>query len=332
VFGTAERGVDIPVVNPDFSTSVPGVYIAGELGGMGLIRNAIEQGRQAMEAAASFLRSRPAGGPATLDVVIVGAGPAGIAATLGAMESGLSHVTVEQDALGGAVAHFPRGKVVMTAPAHLPGVGKVAFGETTKEALMAFWEKVQRETGMQVRYGEQLTAVLHDGKEGLLEVETDRHRYRARAVVLAIGRRGTPRRLEVPGEHLPKVTYSLADPAQYAGRAVLVVGGGDSALEAACALADVPGTQVTLSYRSAAFTRAKRRNRDRVEALHRAGTVAVLLESAVVAIDPLAVEIEGPRGRERLANDAVIVCAGGILPDGLLRDIGIQIETRHGTA
>lgn len=331
VFGTAERGVDIPVVNPDFSTNVPGVYIAGELGGMGLIRNAIEQGRQAIEAVASFVRSGPPAGGAPLDVVIVGAGPAGIAATLGAMERGLSHVTVEQNALGGTIAHFPRGKVVMTAPARLPGVGKVSFGETTKEALMGFWAKVQRDTGMQVRYGERLTAVVRD-QQGWIDVETDRGAYRARAVVLAIGRRGTPRRLDVPGEDLPKVTYSLVDPAQYAGCAVLVVGGGDSALEAACALADVPGTRVTLAYRAAAFTRAKRRNRDRVEALREAGTVAVHLESELVAIDPQAVEIAGPGGRERLANDAVIICAGGILPDGLLRDIGIHIETRYGTA
>jgi thioredoxin reductase (NADPH) len=330
VFGSAERGVDVPAVNPDFSTNVPGVYVAGELGGMGLIRNAIEQGRQSMDAVARFVHAQgPADGD-VLDVAIVGAGPAGIAATLGAMKHGLRHVTIEQNALGGTVANFPRAKIVMTAPAELPLVGTVKIGNTTKEALLGFWNDVHRDTGMRVNYGERLDSVAREDA-GLLSVATDRNTYRARAVVLAIGRRGTPRRLGVPGEHLAKVTYSLVDAAQYRGLAVLVVGGGDSALEAALALAAEPGTRVTLSYRAAAFTRAKARNRTRLEVLAHAGDILVLLESAVVAIEPDAVALETRDGPRRLANDAVIVCAGGILPDGLLRDIGITVETRYGT-
>jgi thioredoxin reductase/NAD-dependent dihydropyrimidine dehydrogenase PreA subunit len=331
VFGTAERGVDLPAVNPDFSTNVPGVFIAGELGGMGLIRNAIEQGSQAMEAIAERARSARARQQDAFDVVIIGAGPAGIAATLGAMEHGLSHVTVEQNALGGTVANFPRGKIVMTAPARLPKVGKVSFGETTKETLIEFWAKVQRETGMSVRYGERLTSIASEG-DGLMEVETSGGRYLARAVLLAIGRRGTPRRLEVAGEELPKVTYSLVDPGQYRGRAVLVVGGGDSAIESASAIAAEPGARVTLSYRGAAFTRAKRKNRERIAALASAGAIELLLESTVVAIEPHDVVIEQGGHPRRLANDAVIVCAGGVLPDALLREIGIQVETKYGSA
>lgn len=331
VFGTSERGVDIPAVNADFSTNIPGVFIAGELGGMGLIRNAIEQGRQAMESIASHIRTQRSKPDNTLDVIIVGAGPAGIAATLGAMETGLTHLTIEQNKLGGTVANFPRGKIVMTAPAELPRIGKVSFRETTKEALIGFWNKVQKDTGMKVRYGERLSGITRTSA-GTFEVTTSAGAHVASAVLLAIGRRGTPRKLGVPGEELPKVTYSLVDPAQYRNHAVLVVGGGDSAIEAACSIAEEPGTEVTLSYRSAAFARAKKKNRDRIERMSAEGRVNLLLESNVTAITADAVAIE-QRGRSfEVRNDAVIVCAGGILPDGMLRDIGIQIETKYGTA
>ena len=331
VFGTAERGVDLPAVRPDFSTNVPGIYIAGELGGMGLIRNAIEQGRQAMDSIARAATAKAGAQDGVLDVVIVGAGPAGIAATLGAMRHGLTHVTIDQNTLGGTVAGFPRGKIVMTAPVELPLVGRMSLRETTKEALIGFWKRVQRETGMTVRYGECLTGV-RQAQGGHFEVTTSAGHYAARAVLLAIGRRGTPRRLGVPGEELTKVTYSLADPAQYRDRSVLVVGGGDSAIEAACAIAEVAGAEVTLSYRSAAFGRAKSRNRQRLELLAAEGRIRVLLESQVLAIEDRHLEIEHRGVRQRMPNDAVIICAGGILPDGLLREIGISVETKYGTA
>jgi thioredoxin reductase/NAD-dependent dihydropyrimidine dehydrogenase PreA subunit len=330
VFGTAERGVDLPAVNPDFSTNVEGVYIAGELGGMGLIRNAIEQGRRALDTIAADLASPGSRGEGCLDVVIVGAGPAGIAATLGAMAHELTYRTIEQHTFGGTVANFPRGKIVMTAPAELPLVGKVKFRETTKEKLVGFWERVRSDTGMTVSYGERLLGIKPT-EEGL-EVTTSRSTYRSRTVLLAIGRRGTPRRLGVPGEELAKVSYSLVDPAEHRGRAVLVVGGGDSALEAACSVAEQPGTDVTLSYRSGAFTRAKKKNRLRLESLAAEGRLEVLLESQVLAIDADSVLVEVKDQQMRLPNEAVIICAGGILPDGLLRDVGIGIETKYGTA
>lgn len=330
VFGTAERGIDIPAVNADFSTNVDGVFIAGELGGMGLIKNAIEQGRQAIATIAERVRRGGRGKRLPLDVLIVGAGPAGIAATLGAMEARLSHRTIEQHSFGGTPANFPRGKLVMTSPASLPLVGKVKFRETTKEKLVGFWERVRKDTGMVVHYGERLEGIerLDDG----LKVQTSAGTYHTRTVLLAIGRRGTPRRLGVAGEDLPKVSYSLLDPADFHGKRVLVVGGGDSALEAATSIAGEPDTVVHISYRSAAFTRAKKKNRDRVEALVRAGALKLLMETNVVSIDETSVVLDTAAGRKRLKNDAVIVCAGGILPDALLRETGISIETKYGTA
>ncbi len=328
VFGSERRGVDIPNVKPNFESNVPGIFIAGELGGMGLIRNAIEQGRQAMEAIVASIGRKKGGG--IHDVVIVGAGPSGIAASLAAKEHKLDYLTIEQDSLGGTVASFPRRKLVMTAPATLPLVGKVKFTETTKEALLEFWQKVERSTGLEVSYGERLEGISRTREQ--FEVRTTKGAYRARAVLLAIGRRGTPRKLGVPGEDQTKVTYRLTDPAQYQGMHVLVVGGGDSAIESAVSLGEQPGTSVTLSYRSAAFNRAKRKNRQRLEEAESAGRVKVLLESNVIAIGPQDVELEQKGKQLRLPNEAVIINAGGILPTPFLKELGIEVETKYGTA
>ena len=329
VFGTATRGVDIPHVGEDFQTNVPGIYIAGELGGMGLIRNAIEQGRQAM--ASIVAARRGPSEPGIHDVIIVGAGPAGISASLAAKEAGLDFLTLEQDSLGGTVAHFPRGKLVMTAPAHLPIYGKVNFRETSKEALLELWQKVVDETGLQISHGERVDAIER-AADGSFEVITPRGRHRGRSILLAIGRRGTPRKLGVPGEEMNKVVYRLIDPEQYAGKAVLVVGGGDSALEAATSIAEQPGSDVTLSYRSGSFSRAKPKNREKVAEAEADGRLRVLMNSNVKRIEEGHVVIDAAGEILRLENEAVIICAGGILPTGFLKAAGIEVETKYGTA
>ncbi len=265
-----------------------------------------------------------------LDVVIVGAGPAGFSSTLAAMEHGLQAVTVEQDSLGGTVSHYPRGKLVMTAPAKLPLYGKVKFTETNKEALLDFWQEVEAKTGARVNYKERVEAIRRTDQG--FEVQTSRESYATRAVLLAIGRRGTPRTLDVPGENLAKVVYRLIDPAQYRGQKVLIVGGGDSALEAAISVAEQAGTTVAISYRGDAFARAKERNRQRIAEAEAAGRLRVLLRSNVVLIEEEAVAIDHDGTPLRLPNDAVIVCAGGILPTAFLKSIGITVETKYGTA
>jgi thioredoxin reductase (NADPH) len=328
VFGTETRGVDIPMLTPQFETTVPGLYIAGELGGMGLIKNAIEQGRQAIGHAAKRARQGKAES-GVLDVVIVGCGPAGIAASLGALERKLSFVTLDQATLGGTVAHFPRGKLVMTSPATLPLIGEVRFGEISKEKLMAFWEDVLQRTGLKPRFEEQVKAVSQSGDH--FEVTSDKHRYLARTVLLAIGRRGTPRPLGVPGEELEKVVYRLIDPEQYAGQRVLVVGGGDSALEAAVRVAEQPGTDVAISYRGQSYARARSKNRERLQELAGAGRIRELLGSTVTQIEADTVALLHAGDPLLLDNDAVIVCAGGLLPTEFLAATGIRSETKFGT-
>lgn len=327
VFGSETRGVDIPTVGPDFQTNVPGLFIAGELGGMGLIRNAIEQGRQAIDAIRQLDGMRR---PDMLDLIIVGGGPAGFSASLAALQHKLRFLTLEQDSFGGTVAHFPRGKLVMTAPAYLPLIGKVRFREVTKEKLLSFWQSAARKTRLKISYGERVEAIERQAMG--FAVKTTRNIYASRSVLLAIGRRGTPRKLNVPGEEQSKVVYRLTDPEQYRGMHVLVVGGGDSALEAAASIAEERGTTVTLSYRSEAFGRAKPKNRSRVDQAVRRGTLSVLLSSTVKAIGPGRVELLYNAAPLVIRNDAVIVCAGGILPTEFLRRIGIQIETKYGTA
>ncbi len=327
VFGTETRGIELPIVKPDFQTNVPGLFIAGELGGMGLIRNAIEQGRQAMES----IKALPGVGQSSdmLDVVIVGAGPAGFSASLGALSHKLKFVTLEQDSFGGTVGHFPRGKLVMTAPAMLPLIGRMQFREVSKETLMAFWNNALKKTELKVRYGERVEAIERQGA-GFV-VKSTRGTHRARAVLLAIGRRGTPRKLEVAGEEQSKVVYRLIDPEQYRGQHVVVVGGGDSALEAAASIAEEAGTTVTLSYRSEAFGRAKQKNRIRVDAAVKAGSLTVMLKSKIKSIGAKDIQIEHDGKKLNLKNDAVIVCAGGILPTAFLKNSGIEVQTKYGT-
>lgn len=339
VIGTEERGVDIPVVSETFETNVEGVFVAGELGGMGLIRNGIEQGRQAVDAIARLV-GRPgravAGGSddEILDLVIVGAGPAGLSASLEAKRRGLHFETLEQETIGGTVAHYPRGKIVMTSPVDLPLYGRVQMRETTKEALLGLWTDVIEKTGVQIHYGERVERVesVGRGADRLFLIRSTSYRLRSRTVLLAIGRRGTPRKLGVSGEERSKVVYRLVDPQQYGGRDVLVVGGGDSALEAACTLADEPGVRVTLSYRDRAFTRAKAKNRELVEQRRAAGRLRILLDSKVTAIGEDDVELETATGSIRIENDAVIVCAGGVVPTDFLKSIGIEVVTKRGEA
>jgi len=326
VFGTAKRGIDIPILTPEFETNVPGIFVAGELGGMGLIRNALVQGTEAVEAIAR----RAARRQGMIDVLIVGAGPAGFAASLTAMTLGLEYVTLEQDSLGGCVFQYPRAKLVMTSPVEVPIIGKLKITQTSKEELLEFWQNVERKTGVAIRYRERVESITPRG--GGFLVRTSRGQYAAASVLLAIGRRGTPRKLGVPGEELSKVVYRMIDPEQYSGQRVLVIGGGDSALETASSIAESTNAKVALSYRGDSFTRAKARNRERLENARRSGRLHVVLRSQVRQIAEHAVVVERAGKLMRIPNEVVIVQAGGIVPTDFLKDVGVKVQTKYGTA
>lgn len=325
VFGTARRGVDIPHVQGTFETNVPGVFIAGELGGMGLIRNAVRQGCQAVE----HMARRPRAGEGEYDLLVAGAGPAGLAASLAALQHGLRCRTVEQEAPGGAVRHYPRQKLVMTEPMEIPLYGRVPWRQASKEQLLALWDEVMQRTGLQVCTGERLLSARRDGPT--LVVRTTAGEFRARHLLLAIGRRGTPNRLGVPGEDLAKVAYHLIEPEHYEDQRIMVVGGGNTALEVACALSRPQRrNRVTLVHRGDSFGRARPQNQALVEQLAADGHLTVRLGCQVECIHPEHVDLIAGTTPEPVANDQVFVCVGGSLPVALLNELGVAIERKFG--
>ena len=327
VFGTSERGVDLPLVSEDFETNVPGLFVVGELGGMGLIKNAFEQGRQCIERIVAR-RDRVEHG---LDLVIVGCGPAGLSATLAAHRAGLKAVTLEREDVGGSILHYPRKKLVVTEPFVVPGFGRLSGGQT-KEELVELWTRTLADEGLNIHSRESVTAIER-ADDGWFRVVSDQDSYVARRVVLAIGRRGKPQTLDVPGERLTKVHYSLRESETFRGDKVLVVGGGDAAIEAALDLADQPGTAVTLCHRRRELSGVTSENALRLRDAVGGGQVRRLPSTRVESIHPYHVDVRSEAsGLLRLPNDFVFVLAGGVMPTEFLRSCGIEVVTKYGEA
>jgi thioredoxin reductase (NADPH) len=328
VIGTEKRGVELPHINQNFETNVDGIYIAGELGGMGLIKNAVEQGKQAVENIAKTLRKAHNG---TYDLVIVGAGPAGISASLAAKKNNLNFLTLEQDTLGGAVYTFPRQKIVMTTAMDLPLYGKVKLFETSKSALLDLWNTALHQNGITIQENTKVESISKEN--GIFNIQTIAgEKITARTVLLTIGRRGTPRKLGIEGEMLEKVAYRLLEPEDISGKNILVVGGGDSAIESALLLADQ--NKVTLSYRNASFSRIKPANGERIREASDAGKVDVLFNTNPLWINNDSVVLSTGKDEEEiyLENDLVYIFAGGELPTEFLKKAGINITTKFGEA
>jgi thioredoxin reductase/Pyruvate/2-oxoacid:ferredoxin oxidoreductase delta subunit len=324
--GTEKRGVDLPHVHQTFETNVPYIFIAGELGGMGLIKNSVEQGKQAMENIAKKIASGGRGN-ADYDVIIIGAGPAGISGSLAAKHHKLKALTLEQDSLGGTVYTFPRAKLVMTSPMDLPMHGKVKFTETSKSQLLKLWEEVISKHEIEIRENSKVEAILQ-GEECFHIRTKDGESFSTKAVLLAIGRRGSPRKLNVPGEDTEKVAYRLLEPESISGKKIVVVGGGDSAIEAALSLMDA--NEVILSYRGDAFSRIKPGNSTRINEAVAAGKVQLIFNSNIRMINSDSVVMNTGNGDITFDNDQVYIFAGGELPTEFLKKIGIEITKRFG--
>jgi putative YpdA family bacillithiol system oxidoreductase len=324
--GDVSSRPDIPILTPKNETTVPGVFVAGELGGLSLVRHAITQGRTVIdEIAGRCARGGAAGsgaGGATYDVIIAGAGPAGLSAALASVERKLKYLVLEEREVGGTVLHYPRRKLVMTQPVELPLYGWLKQEEYSKEKLVEIWKTITERFRLNLRTAERLETVRRSGD--VFEVTTSRGTYAAHFVVLAMGRRGTPRRLEVPGEDLPKVMYQLIDAQSYSGARVLVVGGGDSAVEAAVGLARQPGNTVTVAYRKSGFFKVKKKNEDAIGRLVKGGKITPVFDSEVAEIRAQSVLLKTASGVREIANDYVIVQIGGVPPFEMLRSMGVR--------
>jgi thioredoxin reductase/Pyruvate/2-oxoacid:ferredoxin oxidoreductase delta subunit len=325
VVGTEKRGLELPRLNEVFETNVPGLFVVGELGGMGLIRNAIWQATQAVSYITTQPRLQPPGG---VDVLVAGAGPAGLAAALAAQEAGLTFRIVDQETIGGSMLHYPRRKLVMTHPASLPGVGEFPFKEIEKEPLLEFWKKTASARGITVEEGTQLLRVDRDTRSFL--ARTNKGDIRSGRVILALGRRGTPRKLGVPGEQSSKVMYRLIEPHHHDGRRCAVIGGGSVAIESALSLAARPGTQVTLCHRRDTFAGARTSLIEQLLAAEEAGKLEILRNAVVLSIEPDLVRFDvGGQATDR-PNSVVFVMIGGTPPYELLKASGVDLETKFG--
>jgi thioredoxin reductase/ferredoxin len=332
VMASPRLAADLPALSAEHETNIPNLFVVGELGGLALIKNAVNQGRDCVDVVADRLGAvARTPDPEVFDVCIVGAGPGGISASLRAIERGLRYVTFEQDEVGGTVAKYPRQKLVMTSPVEFPLAGRFRKLEISKEELLHFWRRTVTDAGLRVNASEGVTDIRRGG-DGTFTVTTQRGQYRGRSVILALGRRGTPRKLGVPGEELPKVMYSLLDAEAYRNVHILVVGGGDSAVEAALGLAHQAGNRVSLSYRGAEFSRLKARNAQRLRAAESGGKLEVIRNSQVASIAERSVRLHAGGAVRELPNDYVWVFAGGLPPSDFLARIGVQVGLRDLTA
>jgi len=323
--GDVRSRADMPLLDDDLQTNLPGVFIAGELGGLSLVSNAVRQGRAVIEHVRERIdRGITAKVDGVLDLAIVGAGPAGLSAGLAAQTNELDYVILERErTLGGTVLNYPRRKMVLTQPVRLPPWGVLSATSYQKEDLLAFFEQLVREADLCVRFGEAVEKL--EARDAHYVLETGEATYRARHVLLALGRRGHPRKLGVPGEEQAKVVYRLIDADSYRDAKVLVVGGGDSAVEAAIALARDGSNEVTLSYRRERLVRVKRKNQEALDDLLARGRLRTLFSSEVEAIGSGVVSVSVLGGEVvDLPNDFVFVLIGGEPPFELLRRLGVR--------
>jgi thioredoxin reductase (NADPH) len=328
VFGTKTRGMDIPRITSNYETNVPGLYIAGELGGMGLIRNAVKQGHLAAVHALEKLTTAAA----DTDLLVIGAGPAGLSAALTAVEKKKKYICIEQNSFGGTVYHFPRQKIVMTHPAEIPGVGKMKFpkNKVTKEELLEYWSGIREEKKLQIREGVRFESLEKQGE--IFHVKTSQGVIKAKKVILCMGVRGSPRKLGLPNEDTPKVTYNLIDPEQYQGQDVAVVGGGNAGVEAAQYLGKAQyRNRVTLLVRGDGFDRCNEENKNIIERMAKDGLVKILFNSSVQEIHPEHLIVKTKDEAFELPNHFLFVFAGAEMPHKFLMSLGVKIEKRFGT-
>ncbi|MDH4199730.1 MAG: NAD(P)-binding domain-containing protein [Spirochaetia bacterium] len=317
--GELAEDPNMPVLSVENESVMPGIFIAGELSGVPLVRNAVEQGEKVIKAIAKRIHPPQTPEPGIFDVAIIGLGPSGLSATLSAHEHKLNYITLEQRHIGGTVANYPKQKMIMTQPIHLPLYGVLKKKEIMKEELIELWNSMVKKYQLNLHVGEKVESIVSEN--GFFEVTAGANVVKAKNVVLCMGRRGTPRKLGIPGEDLSKVTYGLLDPEAYQKKKIIVVGGGDSAIEAACVLSE--SNDVILSYRKDTFFRIKDRNLKKIDKAKQSGKVKIIFNSELTEITEKTVQIKENDKITEYENDYIFVLIGGEPAFPLLRSTGV---------
>jgi thioredoxin reductase/ferredoxin len=329
--GTEPPPVLVPDLDEYYQSKVPGLYLLGEAAGKPLVKNAVNLGRAVIEhALRSGLRPgalAPMNSPSMpcLDVVIVGSGPAGLSAALSCVQRKLSCVVIEKDAfVASTIARYPKGKKVMAEPYDIRCVGLLPVWDSTKEQSILEWNRLLESVDLNLHMKEAVDSIKSEGSSFV--VKSDKGSYRAQRVLLCIGTRGKPRRLGVTGEDQDFVQPLLDDPDKYQGRTVLVVGGGDSAVEAAIALSTPElRNKVILSYRGKQFNRVKAKNRQDLDVAINQQRVLVLFGSTVQEFNKSATTLKLSDGRTRpIPVQNAFVLIGGDPPVKWLESMGIH--------
>lgn len=324
-FGTPKQGQEIPWYDDNFQTNIRGLYIVGELGGVGLIKNAVSQSSRAIR---HIVETGARDAQFDHDVLIVGAGPAGLAAALSAHAANLRYLVLEQDTIGGTIFHYPRRKLVLTTPVELPLYGKLKFSEVAKEDLLKVWTEIIHQFKLKIQINTKVDSISQHGTG--FRIAYSGMSCTSKNVLLALGRRGSPRKIGVPGEEQPKVAYQLIEAESYIQKNILVVGGGDSAIEAAVALVRQKGNAVTLSYRRGEFVRLKEKNEKHVRDLMQGKKIQVIFNSQPTEIRRDAVLVKEESGKlHTIPNDYVFIFAGGELPIELLKKAGVRLRSQE---
>ena len=328
--GSVPPPLKIPEIDENFQTAVPGQYLIGEVAGKPLVKNAANLGRSVIEhmMVTGLQPGAMGGAPNTFDVAIIGSGPGGLSAALTCIQKGLSYVVLEKEQqIASTISRYPKGKLVMAEPYDTANLSLLPVFDSSKEQLIPIWEELMQRVGVTVSKGESVETVTRAG-DGGFDVRSTVGAYRAQRVVMSIGTRGKPRTLQVPGENLPKIFSLLEDPDEWAGRSVLVVGGGDSAVEAALALSDA-GAKVMISYRGKGFNRAAPKNKQSIENYAREGRIKAKLGSQVLQFDDDSVTLAlGDGSQKRYPNDATFVLIGADPPVQWLEKMGVRFVER----
>nr|MBA3498818.1 NAD(P)-binding domain-containing protein [Deltaproteobacteria bacterium] len=310
--GSVPPPLKVPEIDDNFQTVVPGQYPIGEVAGKPLVKSAANLGRAVIEhMLMSGMQPNAIGRSDTIvDVAIIGSGPGGLSAALTCIQRGLSYVVLEKEQMiASTIARYPKGKLVMAEPYDTMNLSFLPVFDSAKEQLIPIWQELIQRVQMNINQGESVETVAR-APDGAFEIRSTVNTYRAQRVVLSIGTRGKPRTLQVPGENLPKIFNLLEDPDDWRGRSVLVVGGGDSAVEAALALADA-GAKVMLSYRGKGFNRAAPKNKQTIELYAAEGRIKAKLGSQVLQFEGDSVTLALADGsQKRYPNDAAFVLIG----------------------